>query len=589
MSSSLNLNPAQAQAVRQVGHLLVTACPGSGKTAVLKERAIHKLRSDPNCRGVGVTFTKDAAKELLHRVLKDFPDAADRFRVGTFHSLCMDQLRRSGINVSLVNDAQQNQLIHRAWTETSNHSKSPLTFEKTKKYIESIKSKPQPDLSRIDDFAVAIYRRYEELLRRIDAMDFSDLIVRATQGMMNGTVLPMDGNFMLVDEFQDTDEVGLAWVDEHRRNGFEITVVGDDDQSIYGWRNAEGFRAMEKFRTSSNAAHINLDTTYRCAQEIIEPAARLIVKNDNRMSKRLRTENMLRGTVRNVKAADRNDEFNRLMKAIEESGRPGSWGVLARSNKILDAAETVLGAKFEVSRNNDKSFWEMQAPSLYLSLCKSMVDDNLVGVDHALKMAGLAEVRLNAIHARFPSRQRGSLTRYIQNVDARALPAEAILKKSMRSWLDLCRKGFVETALDGIEEYLKTRIKFVDDLAPPTVKKTLKEREERRLLAASRAMKGIRGTLRERVRYVSHAKKDQDDPANASERVRLMTIHGSKGLEFPNVWILGCEDGVVPASGSPKEEERRLFYVGMTRAKQNLYMSHSVGEPTEFLKEAGVF
>lgn len=584
--SALNLNGAQEQAVYHQGNLLITACPGSGKTAVLKERAIHKLRTDPKSKGIGVTFTKDAAKELQERVYLAFPEAATRFRVGTFHSLCIDQLKKAGKSVHIAEEPLQNAYMYQAWQEITGGAKSQLTFDFARRYIESTKSQVNPIIpDRNLNPAAAIYYRYQALLGQRDLKDFSDLVVFAARGMMDGDIKPIDATFLLVDEFQDTDPVGLGWVEAHRRAGIEVTVVGDDDQSVYGWRHAMGVEGMDQFRKQSNATHISLNTTYRCPQEVIQPAAKLILENSSRIPKQLRTENRSKGTVRRLMAPTREAEINALIDAIEGTGKPGDWGVLARSNKILDKAESLIGAKFEVSRNSGKGFWELRAPALYLGLCRSVALDDLVGVDHVLRMSGVPEVRLTAIISQFGSRNAGALTSFIASQDPKAHPAENYFKKVSRDWRKLCKAGLVENALSGMMEYLSHL-----DMAPQMAKnkEQLKERTIRHLDSSRRAMSAIRGDLLSRVRYASQADDDTDDDEGGVPRVRLMTIHGSKGLEFPHVWMLACEDGVTPAKGSPLEEERRLFYVGMTRAKRTLTLSFSEGARSQFLDECGI-
>lgn len=583
--SALKLNGAQEQAVYHQGNLLITACPGSGKTAVLKERAIYKLRTDPKAQGVGVTFTKDAAKELQERIYLAFPEAATRFRVGTFHSLCIDQLKKARVSVHLADESLQNAYMYQAWKEVT-FGFPGLSFDLARRYIESTKSKVDPIIPDGNvNPAAAVYYRYQNLLAQRDLKDFSDLVVFATRGMMSGDVAPIDANFLLVDEFQDTDPVGLGWVEAHRRAGLEVTVVGDDDQSVYGWRHAMGVDGMEQFRKQSGATHISLNTTYRCPQEVIKPAANLILENKSRIPKQLRTENRAKGTVRRLMAPTREEEINALIDAIEGSGRPADWGVLARSNKILDKAESLIGSKFEVSRNSGKGFWELRAPALYLGLCRSVAMDDLVGVDHVLRMSGVPEVRLSAILSQFGNRKAGALTSFIAHHDPQAHPSENWFKKVSKDWRKLSKAGLVENALSGMMEYLSHV-----ELAPPTArnKEQIKERSLRHLDSARRAMSAIRGDLMSRVRYASQANDDTEDDEGGVPRVRLMTIHGSKGLEFPHVWMLACEDGVTPAKGSPLDEERRLFYVGMTRAKRTLTLSFSEGQRSQFIDEAGI-
>lgn len=535
-----------------------------------------------------MTFTKESAKELYSRVVAAYPEGGERFTAGTFHSLALNQLKRTGKRINLVDESTMSGMVFHAWKDINNMGAAALSFDKAKAFVESIKSKPTPDLSQVDEYAVAIYLRYQSMLENIDGMDFSDLIVKATNGMMTGEVEPVPGDFMLVDEFQDTDEVGLAWVNEHRRNGCEITVVGDDDQSVYSFRHAMGFIGMERFLRESGASKITLDTTYRCPQEVITPSAVLIAQNVNRIPKRLRTENQRPGSVRRVQGANREDEINMLIESIEQSGEPGQWGVLARSNKVLDAAESQLGAKFSILRNNSKSFWDNKLPGLYLAVCRSLAYDNLVGIDALLRSIGVPDIRVNVMHSRFRCRDSGSMTKYIFSLDAKSHRMEDHLRRMLREWRDLASKKNHDLALEGIKQFLLEHCSVDEHATGATAAKT-KGFDKKLLDAACKSLSGLKGELGDRVQYIKQAQMSDGKEDEDSNAVRLLTMHASKGLEFKHVWILACEDGVVPATGSPKEEERRLFYVGMTRAKQNLTLSYSMGEVSPFITEADIY
>jgi len=579
------LNAAQEAAVTTQGNCLVTACPGSGKTFVLRERAIRKLQQHPDTRGIAVTFTRDAARELESRVLQAYPDGGHRLICGTFHSLCKRQLEDAGIKVNLVNEVQQTDLMRRAWNDIMRGAKG-INFDQARMHIESIKSSLRTVMEDPSvDVLAAIYYRYQELLRQLDAMDFSDMLVETTKGMFSGRVPPLEGSFLLVDEAQDSDPAQMGWANAYLDKGVEVTVVGDDDQSIYSWRFAMGFEGMEQFRHRARATHISLDTTYRCAREIVVPASRLIERNKARIPKQLRTENLDRGKVKRIAAASRDEEIEQLVEAVLASGRPGDWGILGRTNKLVDRVETLIAGRFPVTRSGGKSFWDMRWPSIYLGLCRSICFDDMVGVDAALRLAGIGERRLSELHNRFQSRNRGSLSKFVAGASqVGAGDPEGYFRYRAQEWRGLLERGKMELVALGVGAYMKDNLM----LAEPGARNRDEQVQSagRMIDAAVKVLRGMRGGLGARLNALQREQDGKDDGVEESV-ARLMTFHGSKGLEFENVWIVGCEEGVIPAKGAPEEEERRLFYVGMTRAKQLLVLSHSEAPPSPFLKECG--
>ena len=581
-----NLNAAQEAAVKTNGHCLVTACPGSGKTFVLRERAIRKLKENPGIVGIAVTFTRDAARELEARVLDAYPEGGHRLRVGTFHSLCKQQLEEAGITVNLVNEVKQAELMQRAWRDIMRGQKG-ITLEQARLYVDSIKSSMKTVTANpAVDVRAAIYFRYQELLRQLEAMDFADMLVETSKGMLDNRVPKLPGTFMLVDEAQDSDAAQLGWVDAYMRRGVEITVVGDDDQSIYSWRFGSGYSGMERFREASHATHITLDTTYRCAKEILMPAGRLIERNRERMPKRLRTENPERGQIRQVKGLNREDEIERLVSAIMESGRPGDWGVLVRTNKLARQIEQQIGTRLTINRSGGKSFWDLRWPSTMLGLLGSICFDDMVGVDGVLRMAGVSERRLTQLHREFQSRNTGSLSKFLASAAGGASDGEVHFRQMATAWRNLVRRGNVKLVVKGVCDYMIRLPLLVDPgtRGGDTVRLTAMNH----LAAGAKVIENMRSTLSlaQRLRNLQNT-QDEKNSDEAAAAVRLMTFHGSKGLEFENVWMLGCEDGVIPAKSAPEDEERRLFYVGMTRAKRLLVISHSEKPPSPFINECG--
>lgn len=614
------LNPAQDAAVHLNGNLLITACPGSGKTFVLRERAIRKLMEHPKAQGIAVTFTRDAASELESRVMMAYPEGAGRMVCGTFHSLCKRQLKQAGINVNLINDVQQSDLLHRAWKDIVSSFVRPvrpslqgsavqdeeqeITYDAARIFVEDMKSRVHPVLGNPADCPYTqIYLRYQELLRQRESMDFSDMLVMVTQKMATGEVQPLigSGGFMLVDEAQDCDSVQLGWVKAHMQQGLEIAVVGDDDQAIYGFRFSQGFQGLDAYRDWARARHISLDTTYRCAHEILVPAGRLILNNSARIPKELRTENLTRGEVCTFAGKTLESQVLELERYVRSIDEPRDWGIIVRTNRIADEVEKIIkarteaGAGFELTRSGGKSFWDLQGPSLYLGLCRSLWFDEMIGIDAILRLAGVTEARISCLHQELQSRKRGSLTAFLLNgASGRSSEGEDRFRRMAGEWRNLMRRGRMSLATAGITRYMNESL----NLVPPGSKDhaAMSNATRRSIEAAGNAIAAIefsKTPVGQGLRSIGQdnlpAKADEHDASESANAARLLTFHSSKGLEFKNVWLLGCDEGVIPSKNSENEaEERRLFYVGMTRAKQRLFISYTASKMSSFITEAGL-
>ena len=574
-------NDAQQRAIITPGNCLITACPGSGKTTVLQHRAKHKLTQNPKGRVLGVTFTAEAAAELRNRILKEVPNARDRVRCGTFHSLCKMQLEQSGKRVKLINEVQQTELIRRAYKDAGD---ADVTFEAASRFIESTKAAVDPILPK-DDPLVRVYEAYQLLLQQIGAYDFADLLVLATRGMQNGEIRAFDVNYILADEYQDSDQVQCAWLIEHVRRGIEVCVVGDDDQSVYAWRNAQGVKGMREFSRVAGATHISLDMTYRCAQEIMVPSALLITKNKERIEKQLMTANRERGEARVLRFESRAKEFEAVARAIALSGCPENWGVLARTNSLLEHLEECISPYVPVSRSGGVSFWDVRGPALFLSLCRSLVYGEMLGVDEVLRRSGVTEAQLADVHQRYRSNEPGGLARFLADTRGTGKDPVSRFRLSLQSWARMLPKGPEQTTLvlKGIAKYLQNYVTLYDSKR----KEEDRIRDMARLDNCARSLSNIGGPLERRLRILS----DEKDEIK-KDSARLMTLHSSKGLEFPHVWIIACEEGVIPSPSSVDEdEERRLLYVGMTRAKYDLTISYVISEnnpPSRFIRETGL-
>ena len=582
----IQLNPEQQEVVDHDGHSLVVACPGSGKTPVIVVKIGHILSRSPKSRVCAVTFTRDAANELKKRLIDDIGSEVvnKRTRVGTFHSLAIRQLRACGQIGKVASPAEQQIFVQRALASCE----ADITYEEAVQTIETVKSSRGP----VPEEDSPLYQAYAALLKRAQVEDLYDVLKKSLTLMQQGVVPPYPVEYMLVDEFQDTDEIQLAWVLEHVKAGTRVTVVGDDDQSVYSFRRALGYQGMDRFRTATGATLIALGTNYRCRSEILSAAETLICHNQERIAKTLRAARGEGGKVSSQRYSSRTQEAEALIEAIQPSLIPlqndswftytvpaGQWAILARNRRTLDIVEEALHARrIRYVRPPSESIWTRPPFVFFISMLRSVQSGGADGIDQTLHFSGFTQEHLEIVHDAL----KGELWRLLEGESVQklaGLPDD--ISKTLQSfstcasgWRTQARQGNYKLAILGVAEWFADRIRKPD--------------EKELFQSLSESVCRLNGSLAQRVNTLtlpSSGNGDEEGPSGVS----LMTMHGSKGLEFDNVWIIAAEDGVIPSPKNPVyDEERRLMYVGMTRAKNVLFISSRVTEqPSPFVLEAG--
>lgn len=574
----MSLNANQQKAVEATGHCLVTACPGSGKTRVLAHRAA-RLLSMGQGRLLAVTFTKDAASSLKTRILEaSGQSAGDRLAVGTLHSLALNQLKRAGQMKTLASPSETRLLIRRAVNECPDK----ISVDDATAAIDAFKStmeQPLPGYSPENE----VYRLYRTYMEQAGLIDFSDLLMLAVLGMRDGSIKPYQADWLLVDEAQDLDGVQMEWVDLHRQAGLETMLVADDDQSIYGWRNAMGHRGLIGFKNKSKAELITLPVNYRCDQQIIQAAAKLIDFNRERVAKNVVGASANQGKVRIFQVEDRDHEANEILGLLSQSQENlGEFAILARTNLLLDNTEVALIAHgIPYYRNGGKSLWEREVPTVMVGIFRALTDKRHSGLLIALHFAG---VKANVIEAMLPNEGIDIAKPYDTLHQALLDPPKQAGKfgtvdrdrlvdfgNLLTNWRQLLEQKKLSLVIAGVTRWIRSY------LPPEHMDHDIAE-----LLAKS--LNEMKGTLKERVHYLT-----QQKPKKSSDNaVALMTLHSSKGLEWDRVWMVALEQDVLPHPDSPLEEERRLCYVGMTRARHELYISYmQAAGASVFIEQSG--
>ena len=632
-----DLNPEQRRAVEHLeGPLLILAGAGSGKTRVLTHRVaylvgVHGVRPDEN---LAITFTNKAAGEMKTRIESLVGPVARTMWISTFHSMCARILRREAQRLgyastfSIHDEDDRRRLIKRCLGELDLDVKR-FTPEAMARVISDAKNQLQDAAAyreQVGGFfaqaAAQVYDLYERKLMEMNAMDFDDLLMNtvALFERFPKRLQHYQGafRFILIDEYQDTNHaqyrLATLLAEEHRN----LAVVGDDDQSIYSWRGADIRNILDFERDYPNATVVKLEQNYRSTQLILDAAHAVVTNNSSRTDKKLWTENAVGSPIQRFEAYNEEEEAEWIARQIQEltGGRgssiltrradetPESWerrdvAVMYRTNAQSRAIEEgflryniryqlVGGTRFYQRR-------EVKDALAYLRILRN--DSDQVSFERILNVParGIGEKSLEALRAA-----------------AAAIAPEGEVATTYWGAINAAAEGRIEalgsrarTALGGfavLVARLRTRIGVLP--LPELLDAVIEESGYRAMLADGSEEGEERWANLLELRSVTTRYDDltpddaldrfleetalvadQDSYEADADAVTLITLHAAKGLEFPVVFIAGMEEGVFPHSRSlddekQLEEERRLAYVGITRAKRRLFLSHAARRAT---------
>lgn len=605
------LNPQQQQAVLAgMGPVLVLAGPGSGKTRVLTQRVAYLI----GALGVhpysilAVTFTNKAAREMESRVQRLLGEPQTRgLMMGTFHSICARILRREAqqlpfnSNFVIYDTDDQLALVRQALEELNLDEKRyrPASIHATISYAKN-------ELHFPDDFPVQdyrseivsrVYRRYQELLLTNNALDFDDLLLWTVYLFEQFPSVKEKYarlfEHVLVDEFQDTNQAQYALV--HHLSAFHrnLFVVGDIDQSIYRWRGAD-YRNVIRFEHDfPDAQIILLEQNYRSTQAILDVAMAVIEPHPHRTPKRLFTTRGSGELVQLVETADDREEAQFVVETItkmlrEKSAKAGDFAIMYRTNaqsRLLEEEFLHHGLRYRlVGAQRFYGRREIKDLLAYLRLIHNPADE--LSLVRALNtpprgIGNKTFIGLKAYAQKYKMSVGEALLKLTTDAQAAVSPdfpqrAVAVVAR-FGDLLSVWRAQLGELTplqlLDRILHDIDYRT-YIDDGSPEGEDRWENVMELRRIAAEFQAP-GLEAFL-ERVALVS----DQDTMVEGNDAPTLLTLHAAKGLEFPIVFIVGLNDGTLPHSRSfddfeAMHEERRLFYVGITRAKEKLFLVYS--------------
>jgi len=621
-----NLNPPQKEAVLHVdGPLLIFAGAGSGKTMVITRRIAHMISE----KGINpenilaVTFTKKAAEEMQERVskiLRDIGlDSSKKPLIGTFHSIGAMILRKEAEKVGLSNsfsiyDSDDSDSLIKEIISSMHLDPKQIKPQVISSYISSAKN----DLigpesfsysysGYIEDIAAQVYEEYQKLLKSQNAVDFGDLIyLPAKLFSEDGEALNRYSNrfnYLLVDEYQDTNKAQYVLAKSISEAHKNICVVGDDDQGIYAWRGADIQNILSFERDFPDVKVVKLEQNYRSVANVIHAAVSVIERNSSRAEKTLWTAKESGEKISVYQARDPEDESQFVVDELLSFKSSGhslkECAILYRTNyqsRVIEEELLKRGISYKlVGGYRFYERKEIKDVISYLRFIHNIKDDHSVsrilnipnrkiGPKSISRLFELAKKSDCSVGELLVTKYNPKIfDRNISDVE-NELGKYSSLVELFGSIYEGCQNKNVVQAISVILD--ETRyIEWIDD-GSEEAQARIENIEELKSVASSYAIKNPDQSIAQFLEEITLIEQEQDkNVREGADAVTLMTLHSSKGLEFPAVFIIGMEEGIFPhsrsfADGNELEEERRLCYVGITRAKERLWLTFTEGRNT---------
>ena len=615
MISKLMLNETQMKAVNDTeGAVVVFAGAGSGKTRVLTHRIIH-LIEDLNVQPwsiLAITFTNKATNEMKQR-LNDMLGENDVW-VSTFHSLCVKILYRFAnklgyeSNFSIFDESATKRVMQRVLREK--HLEDEKDKDKYRGHISAAKNMGMsPDayfnyIRKTDRDAMTIsevYERYDEILKENNAMDFDDLLMKCEELLRTDeearSYYQNRFRYIHVDEFQDTNGIQFELVKILSGKWGNVFVVGDDDQSIYSWRGANVRNILDFDRFFPSVKVYKLEQNYRSTQEILDAANRLIKHNKDRSEKELFSANKGGARVEYLFGSNDYNEVDNVLDRILNLKRNfgytnGDFAILVRNNSLTRLFEKNLNSLripykvFGGFKFFDRK--EILDVVAYMRLIVNPSDGEALTRIINFPKRGIGDTTVDALES-YATEKRIPIAKVVANINeveglSLAVKSKIAVFNELMNDLAMCSG---EMDLLPFAEYLVKKVGFRE-----FYKASGKEEDETRIDNIDEFLRYIEETVADnpdlklgeflQTLALSNERENFDD----GEYVTIATMHSAKGLEFKVVFIVACEEGILPSSMSMREngveEERRVMYVAMTRAQERLYVSCVKGVRNRF-------
>ncbi len=613
------LNPAQREAVSApIGHYLVLAGAGSGKTRVLTHRIAWLLEVEGASPWsiLAVTFTNKAAGEMRARCDSLIRQGTRGLTIGTFHGIAHRLLRQHWREAKLpetfqILDSDDQQRMIKRVMQGLGIDDSRFPPRQAAWFINTAKDEGkrpeafQGESNPLTRTLIDIYKAYEEACQRSGVVDFAELLLRSHELWLKDEALLAHYReryrHLLVDEFQDTNTIQYAWIRVLAGQTGKVFVVGDDDQAIYGWRGARVENVQHFLRDFPGAKTIRLEQNYRSTGTILKAANAIIANNPQRLGKKLWTAGEAGAPISLYAAYNEQDEarfvIERIREHVQQGGKASECAILYRSNaqsrnfeeqliqhdiryrvygglRFFDRAEikdALAYLRLVANRHDDPAFERtINTPTRGIgertldALRQRARRDNV-----ALWDAALAELQDSGLAGRAKNALRGFMLLIeelakacMSQSDAPMALAEqidhAIQRSGLRDFYEADSRGSAESRVENLDELVNVASRF------------------------ERTAEDIEAAFSELTAFLAHAALEAGESQGEAweDCVQLMTLHSAKGLEFSLVFLVGLEDGLFPSQKSLDEpgrleEERRLAYVGVTRARDTLILSYA--------------
>jgi DNA helicase-2/ATP-dependent DNA helicase PcrA len=637
-----SLNPEQARGVEtSEGPLLILAGAGSGKTRVLTHRMAWILSEGLASADeiLVVTFTNKAAREMEHRIYKILSDLGfavySDLWISTFHSFCVRVLKRHITQLgykpffTIYDPSDQlSQLKKVLRTLNINEKLFPAkAFQQRISRAKMLGLSPQAIENKgvqadgrklMDPRSLEVYRLYESEMKKANALDFDDLLMKTYELFMGDSYLLEEYQnkfrYIMVDEYQDTNHIQYLIVQALARKHRNLCVVGDEDQSIYSWRGADISNILDFEKDFPEANIVKLEENYRSSGNIVKASSCLIKNNTQRKDKTLRTTNPDGDKIVVREESNEYDEARFVAKTIESlmgqgNGSYNDYSVFYRTNaqsRVLEEQLRTFGIPYKII-GGIRFYERMEIKDIlcYLRLAMNPADDIALKRVINVPTRGLGKTTLEKLEA-LAAEKNCTLSQAIEHAINTKLFNSSTTSK-LRRFLDLIIEFQADVSKFRLSEFyhiVLDRTEYLTGLKveeTPEAQARIENLEEfDNAITQFEKERGEDGTLQsflEEMALVS----DQDTIDNQVNSVTLMTLHISKGLEFPYVFVVGLEENLFPSIRSDDtteddiEEERRLAYVGMTRAREKLFLTYAqsrrvwgqeqMNSPSRFIRE----
>ena len=614
-----DLNPAQREAVSApIGHYLVLAGAGSGKTRVLIHRIawLLEVESASPWSILAVTFTNKAAGEMRSRCDTLIRQGTRGLTIGTFHGIAHRLLRQHWREAKLpetfqILDSDDQQRLIKRVMQGLGIDDSRFPPRQAAWFINSAKDEGkrpdafQGETNPLTRTLIDIYKSYEEACARSGVVDFAELLLRSHELWLKDDALLAHYRerycHLLVDEFQDTNTIQYAWIRMLAGKTGNVFVVGDDDQAIYGWRGARVENVQHFLRDFPGAKTIRLEQNYRSTGTILKAANAIIANNPQRLGKKLWTAGEAGNPIALYAAYNEQDEarfvIERIREFLREGGKPTQCAILYRSNaQSRNFEEQLIQHDIRYRVYGGLRFFdraEIKDALAYLRLVANRHDDPAFERTVNTPTRGIGERTLDTLRQRarrensslwdaalselaasdLAGRAKNALKAFIMIIEELAktcaphsdapMPLaeqidHAIQSTGLRDFYEADSRGSAESRVENLDELVNVASRF------------------------ERTAEDIEAGFSELTAFLAHAALEAGESQGESweDCVQLMTLHSAKGLEFSLVFLVGLEDGLFPSQKSLDEpgrleEERRLAYVGVTRARETLILSYA--------------